>query len=178
VIAEKVLLALCADLKDPKLLEKAFDTLAAKPLTMATVAQLVDIIRQKYWEQRMELAPLVAIVGLPGLVPEKTIVPLVDKLSLYEKDSKFFEIFATSADPILTRAILVRFFDSLGLGALLKLLRNDDKEIRIKAIMALKRYHEIGALKLIIAQYEKETDPDVIKAYQDSFWMIAERSKK
>lgn len=177
-LSEKVLLALCAELKDQKLLVEAFDTLAAKPLTILPIVSLIENVRQKYWERRADLAPLVAVVGLPGLASEDQIIPMVNNLEDFKKDSKLFEALVTSSDPQLTNAILDRYFDDLGLGALLKLLRNNDKEVRIKAILALKRYNEIGALKLIIAEYEKEKDPDVIKVYRESFWMIAERKDK
>ena len=177
-LSERVLLALCAELTDPKLLSEAFETLAAKPLTISPAIELVDVIHNKYWDQRNDLAPLVAVASIPGVVPEETIDVLLNKLNPYVQDSKFIELFASSQDSNLSKAIIDRFSESLGLGALLKLLNNNDKEIRIKAIVALRRYNEIGALKLILAQYDKEKDPDVIKAYRDNFWMISEREAR
>lgn len=177
-LSERVLLALCAELKDPKLLSEAFETLAAKPLTITPAIELVDVIHTKYWDQRNELAPLVAVASLPGVVPEKTIDELLEKLVPFVQDAKFIELFASSQDPYLSKAIIERYSENLGLGSLLKLLNNGDKQIRMRAISALKRFNEIGALKLILAQYDKEKDPDVIKAYRDNFWMISEREAR
>jgi HEAT repeat protein len=63
----------------------------------------------------------------------------------------------------------------LGLGGLINLLTDSDKDIRIAAVRALKGYNDIGALKFIIDNFEREKDPEVREAYRENFWVIKER---
>ena len=55
------------------------------------------------------------------------------------------------------------------------LLLSNDRNVKMQAMKLLTSVNDVAAMKLIIERYEKETDPDVRKAYQDTFWFIKQR---
>ena len=78
---------------------------------------------------------------------------------------------------LISRIVVEQFGTSIGLGRLLALLDNSDRDVRIGAIKQLKSTNDVGALKMIIDHYETEVDPEVRTIYKDSFWVIKERGE-
>lgn len=175
--SEKVLLAVCADTKDPTTLAEAFDTLAGKSLVIEPSASLVNWVRANSWEKRSDFARPIGVVGSLALVDEAQIEETFKSLNKIASSRKVIDILAQSNDPRVVSATIRHFSGRLGLSGLLSLLSNPDKEIRIMAVRALKGYNDVAALRLIIQQYEQEKDPDVKRTYAETFWVIQQREE-
>ncbi|RMG43719.1 MAG: hypothetical protein D6719_03275 [Candidatus Dadabacteria bacterium] len=174
---EKILLALCADDLDPRVRQEVFDILAGKSLVTEPSASLVSWVRDNYWDQRAQFAQAIGVLGSLEYVSKKEISQAFDSIDQFAKDSELIEMLIDSNQPVIIDEIVKRYSDMLGLGSLLPLLENRDKQVRMIAIRALKKFNDIGALRLIIDFYEREKDPEVKQLYRDTFWMIKEREE-
>jgi len=175
--AEKVLLAVCADVNDPDTLLEAFDTLAGRTLTVQPSAGLVTWVRKHYWDKRANFAKAVGVLGNLDRVTPKDVEDLFGSLDQFARDSDLVDLLLLTDNAVVVRTVISKYADLINLNGLLKLLGNSDKAIRIEAIKGLKRYNDIGALKIIIDHYEKEQDQDVKQVYKDTFWMIKQRQE-
>jgi hypothetical protein len=175
---ERILMVVCAEVDDPALRVEAFDILAGKTLTKQPSAMLVDWVRRNAWENRSQFVRSIGVLGNLGKVSDEEAKEAFRAFEPLLKDSRVINAMLDTNDPFVTKLILERYSASLGLGSLLSMLRNKDKEVRILAIQSLKNFNDVGALKLILDSYDQETDPAVRTAYQENFWMIREREQK
>lgn len=177
VDAEKILLGICAEAQDDQVLREAFDILAGKSPSIEPSASLINWIRKFYWERRLELASAVGVLGNLDRVSESDVIKAFDAFDGFVRDSDLIHILIDTNNPLIVRLIINRYADLLNIGALISLLEDSDKLVRIAAVKALKGTNDLGALKLIIDRWEKERDPEVRKVYSDSFWAIKQREK-
>ncbi len=175
---ERILLVVCADVADENLKIEAFDTLAGKTMTIQPSAMLVDWVRRNAWENRAQFVRSIGVLGNLNRVPQEEAKEAFRAFEPLLKDSRVINAMLDTKDPFITKLILERYSSSLGLGALLSMLRNDDPSVRILALQSLKNFNDVGALKLLLDSYEKEKDESVRKVYRDNFWMIREREAK
>lgn len=175
VDSERVLLALCAQGGDPSLLTETFDTLAGKSLTIEPSASLVGWIRRNYWEKRADFARIVGMLAFLNIASVDEIRTTLDGMERFAKDPAWIDILLDVKNPVVSKLIVEKYSDLLGLGGLLNLLGNSDREVRITAIRQLKGYNDVGALKFILDHYERERDPVVREAYKENFWVIKQR---
>lgn len=175
VAVEEVLLSICADDTNPDIAVEAFDTIASKSLQIEPSASLVEWIRDSYWEKRKDF---VRIVGMLSHVENYSKEELEKELGVfdkYAKDKHLIEILVGAGNPAITKFIVIKYKDLIGIGRLLLLLNDPNKEVRMIAITSLKDYNDVGALRIIIDAYEREKDPEVKKLYEESFWVIRQR---
>lgn len=173
--SERILLGICADVSDPVVSAEAFDIMAGKSLTIQPSAALVEWVRQNYWAKRADFAKPIGVLGNLDLVSLDQVKESVTVFDRYVKDSRLINLLLEANHPIVTKVVLEKYSELLSLGALLNLLRNSDKTVRMLAVRALKPYNDIGALKIIIDHYEHEKDEEVKKVYRETFWMIEKR---
>jgi hypothetical protein len=172
---EKVLLAICADYQDEKVLKEAFDTLAARTVSAEPASSMIEWIRANYWESRAEFASVVGILSFLDIATDQDLERVFNLFDRYVRDSDLIEILLDTDDPKILKLVIKRYDDQLGLGTLLDLLDTPDKAVRISVVKSLKKYNDLGVLKMILDRYDQEQDPEVRKVYQDSFWTIRER---
>ena len=173
--AERILLAVCAEVQEKKILIQAFDLLAGKSLSIKPVAGLVPWIRRNQWAKRGDLAHAVGVLGHEEMFTEKDIADALVAFEPYLRDSELAEVLATSGKANITKVVVDNYSEMIGLGGLLALLKNPEKRVKVAAIKHLKGYNDLGALKLIVDAYEREKDPEIREIYKDNFWMIKER---
>ena len=176
VDSERALLALCGEVQDQDLLLRVFDNAAGKSLSTEPAASLVKWIRSGYWERRGELAQLVGILGSIGSVTEEQIKSSLDVLDHFAKDENLIDILLSANNPLISRAVLERFPKLIKLRAMLALLGNSDRQVRLLAIEQLKGTNDLGVMKLIIDNYEQERDPELRAKYKENFWFIAQKA--
>ncbi len=175
VDAERVLLGVCAQGAPTDVLQDAFDTLAGKSLTIEPSAALVDWVRRNHWDNRVHFARAAGVLGYIDAVSESEFIAAFDSLDKYVKDPDLLDILLESKNTKISRMVVTRYAGNLGLGGLINLLKDNDKDVRMTAIKALKEFNDIGALKFILDAYENERDADVRQAYRDNFWVIKQR---
>jgi hypothetical protein len=176
VEVERILLLMCADLKDEALLLEAFDTLVGKSLRIQPSAGLAEWVRRNAWENRVKYAHAIGVFGNLSKVPDEDAREAFRVFEPVLKDPKLISLLVQSNDPFLTKLVLEKYPKSLNLGTLLGMLGHKDKGARLLAVKALEGFNDVGALRIIIDNFERETDPEVKQAYKDTFWMIRERS--
>lgn|GEM_PF-1387601 len=173
--SERVLLAICADTVDQTILTEAFDTLAGKSLTIQPSAALVNWIRSNHWDIRGNFAHAVGVLGSADLVDAATIAEALRSFDQFSRDERLLDTLLNNSSSAVVKVIIERYADRLGVGGLIGLLGNPDKNVRLTALKSLKDFNDIGALKLIIDNFERESDPEVKQAYRDTFWVIRQR---
>lgn len=174
VDAERILLAIMADTKDPSLLLEAFDILAGKSVTIEPSATLVNWVRVHYWQQRASFAHVIGVLGSLDAVSMQEVEESFSAFDSYVKKSDLIRILLETKRPVVDQLVLKRYGDLVELGDKLNLLKSSDKAVRMAAIRSIHTNH-IGALKFIIDAYEDETDPDVRALYKEQFDIIRER---
>lgn len=178
VATEKILFAICADESDSNILTEAFDTLAAKSLTVQLGADLIEWVRHNHWDDRVSFIKAIGMLVNADMVDKQAINDSIQSFDPYINDSNLLDILLDNNQGGIVKATVERFSRGLGLGRLLSLLKNPDSSVRIAAIVTLKGYNDVSALKIIIDAFESETDEAVRQVYRDSFWFIKQRELK
>ncbi|MCB0330182.1 MAG: hypothetical protein KDD70_10970 [Bdellovibrionales bacterium] len=178
VQSEDVLLAALADITDTTLARKAIETLAAKSLVKEPSATLMKWVRQDQWDEREKFARLVGILGNLDKVSNDLIEEELKVLDSLIRDSDLLDILLDTDNPLIVSTVVTKYGNLLGLGTLLILLDSREPSVRIEAIRALKDFNDLGALKIIIDHYEKESNPTVKQVYRDTFWVIKKREEE
>lgn len=173
--SESVLLAISADSSDPDVLRGAFDSLAAKSISVEPARSLVDWVRKNYWEERVEFVPLIGTLANVDKFELKRVEETLDVLKGFTKDTKLIDILLESGDPVVARVILEDYADVLGIGRILNLLGHSDREVRIAAIGRLIGTNNLGVAKIVLDHYETEKDPEIRKLYAETFWFVQRR---
>jgi len=176
VAAERVLLAVLADSYGDSVLREAFDLLAGKSPTIQPSGALTEWVKKNHWDRRAEFAPIVGILGNLEYVSDQQVEQAFGVLDTIGRDTSLLEILLDANQPMVVKQILDRYSDLLGLGVLLNLLSHPDSEVRIAAVRSLRGFNDIGALKIIIDHYERERNAAVKAAYEDTFWVIRQRT--
>jgi hypothetical protein len=167
-----------AELEDQTLLQEAFDNLAVKSFDIEPAAALVKWIRLNHWEERGSFAHAIGVIQYADLVDPGEVEKAVAVFDPYSKDRDLAIGLVRTKQPLVLRSVIQRYPDALGLAGLLRLLSNEDKDIRIMVVKALGKYNDVGALKLILDAYRAENNPEVKQAYRDTFWVIKEREER
>jgi hypothetical protein len=175
VSVEKILYAICSDKLSEEVLLEAFDTLASRSLIIMPSSQLVEAVRSRYWERRREFIYIVGILGNIELASDEELKGALQLLDPFTRDRSLVETLADAGIPRLTRLTVERYQDLMGAVRLINLLSSTDRDLKLSAIKALTKHNDVGALKMIIEAYERESDPLVKKAYEESFWVVRQR---
>ena len=175
--AEKILLSICADNYDRDVLVEAFDIVAGKNPVIEPAATMIAWIRSDYWEERGEFVHALGVLSALSVMSLEDVRRAVAVFERFSGDKRFLKALIGTNHPLVLRVVLEKYPGKVGLAGLVELLDFPDKEIRLMTIKVLSPYNDIAALKLIIERYESERDPEVRKAYEESFWVIKERSR-
>jgi len=175
VITERILLAICADVEDREILREAFDTLAGKSIVVQPAAALIDWVRRAYWENRVDFARVIGVLGSLEYVEESDIRESFQSFDKYVRDARLVSILLDTKHPLVTRVVVQKYASLLNSATLLGLLDNADAEVRIAAIHSLGGLNDVSALRIIIDKYERERDPAVREVYRNTFWVLQNR---
>ena len=170
--AEQVLYALCAAGANPT---EALELLAGRNLQDKQIAAVVERVRSAYWEKRDKVSKAIGVLALHSTMDEASINDAVKQFEPFGDDKKTINALLGLGDEHILQAVIKTFPDKVGFGALLKLLESNVPEVRITAVHSLKAFNDVSALKVILSYYDKEKNEDVRKAYQDTFWNIADK---
>lgn len=173
--APRVLLAVLVQAEDAELVREAFDLLAGRPVESEPSDTLLRWIKSNKWAQRAEYARAVGVFALLDKVQPVEFERATRAVELISAEPSLVQAIMDSNSPTAIRVVAERHADKMGLGLLLQLLRHEDKGVRIIGVRHLKGYNDLGALKFIIDNYEREKDPEVRKVYQETFWVIRQR---
>ena len=176
--SEKVLLALCADGYPVEFRGEIFETLLGKSLTIEPAASLSTVIQKYFWEHRGQMAKAVGVVANISVLPPQEVLDGLNSLGVWGGDAKIIKVLLNSQNMTIIRYVLDKYPNAVSLGPLLDLLESPDKDIRLISVHLLGSYNDVGAIKLIIDHYEKERDPEVKKLYEQTFWVIKQRTSK
>lgn len=178
IASGEVLMLILASNDDQTILDESFDVLAGKSISSPAAVKFIAWIRSKHFNERGRLGSVIGGLNNIGSLSKNEAEAVLRKVEPYLKDKDLVGVLAEVDSPEI-QAVLVRNYpETLGFAGLLNVLSTAPKEIRIDAVHALKAYNDVGALKLIIDKYERESDPDVRRAYKDTFWMIQEREDR
>lgn len=177
VAVEDILFSVCADSDNGDILVEAFDTLGSRSLAHEPGSSLVEWVRASQWNNRKEFVHAIGVLSNQTIAVEADIKDALKVFDGYERDQRLLGILMRAENPIVTRIVVEKYGTKLGIGRLLNLLRADDTQVKLTAINALKTFNDVGALRIIIDNYEREKDPVVKAAYEESFWFIQERIK-
>jgi hypothetical protein len=166
-----------AGASEKEIVEKAFDTLAAKPLSEDALNKLVQIIRNVYYDQRAKLAKLVAVQTGSAEVNATINPEAISMLAEFIKDKALLRALLQTKNTEFIKEVLKTYSAELDLIILLDFLEHDSRDVRINTIYALKPYNDAISLKFVLERFKKEKDPEIIELYKQNFWMIAERYK-
>lgn len=175
---EDLLLAICADSPDAEAKKAAFDILAAKSFSKEPASSLIKWVRLKAWDKRMNFAEAVGVLSNINYFSDDQINQAFDVFTPYIKDQAITSALLDSQNPKLVKAVVTKYSKNIGLGRRLVLLTYPDKDVRILAVKSLEGINDIAGLKMILDYYSKEKDPEVKKAYSDTFWVIREKEHR
>lgn len=176
-ISHEVLFAICADDFSIELKQEAIEYLTGRGLSDPSINDLLQWIKGEHWEQRAVLAQA---VGSYVMGDKLTEVVLEERFSIfkdYTQDEALFKILLESPKPAVARVLLKMYRDVIPKRAIVQLLGNSEKPIRLAAIEALKFANEVEVLNAILAYYNVESDPEVKDRYKKELWVIRQRDK-
>jgi len=173
--AERALLVVCALVKDKRLKEHAFSTLAGRTLSAEPARTLVSWVKSKYWGRRSRLAAPVSILSLKDIASKQEIETAFDQLAPYFSGNNIFTMFDKIGDSTLTLLALERVGQSLPSEVLVGLLNNKKSAVRIEAVKALGGRNDLSVLHAITKAHKKEKDPEVLQVYEEVHWSTRDR---
>lgn len=175
MMAPRVLLGVLVQTPETDVLREAFDLLAGRDVDTEPSDTLLKWVKANKWPQRTEYARAIGAFSLLDKLQPAEYQRAAKAIELVSSEPSLVQAIMDSNSPAAIKIVAERHADKMGLGLLLQLLRHDDKTVRIIGVKHLKGYNDLGALKYIIDNYEREKDPEVKKVYQDTFWVIRQR---
>jgi len=175
IAVERILYAICADEQDLDILLEAFDTVASRSLSIEPGASLIEWVRNNYWNNRTDFIQAIGVLSSLDVADTAMIESAFAVFDRYAKDKRLISILLDAENPVISRVVIDKYRGLIGVGKLLGLLSNSDPEVRYAAVVSLKDFNDIGALRIIIESYEHEKDPKVRKAYEENLWVIKQR---
>ncbi|MCS6961724.1 MAG: hypothetical protein NZT61_04385 [Deltaproteobacteria bacterium] len=159
-------------------LEKLWAIINQSPVSEKNVSEALKIIRSRFSDQKLELLNLLTLMAFSKFYPTADAISILkDHSFALKKDKELLKIvFDLENEGLITAAFKI-FKHQLTIGQLLHFLNHNSPEIRKSAIESLIGVKDLGAMKIILDNYNKEKNSDVRKLYEDSFWFIRERSK-
>ncbi len=175
VACEGVLFAIAAGDYSSELVLEAFDTLTGRSIISEPSASLIEWIRKNYWERRANFVKAVAAIAMIELVGEEEVLKSFKVFDGFVKDFELIDILIGSNNTAIVEMTVNKYWSIMGLRRLIDLMDHHDRRVRIAVVRAMKDFNDVGAIKLIIDHYEKESDAEVKKVYSDTFWFIKQR---
>lgn len=176
--AEPILLSILATTEKEPVAEKALEVLTGKSPSVEPSASLLKWVRETNWDKRAEFARLIGLLGNLEHVEQAELEAAFDELESVVRDSDMLDILLDADEPTVNAALLKKYGDLFSLGTLLTMLTNKDPEVRILAVRGLKDFNDLGALKIIIDNFEREENEEVREVYRDTFWVIRKREEQ
>ena len=165
---------LLIELEKPDLISEAWDYVSGRSGGDMFTARLVSDLKPLGKEQRSKWAALVGVSSLEGdpsdAVLERAFLPLESSVA----GDKVLSTLLSSPNQRFLTEYLKRYHARIPGAAMIALLSNPDKVIRISAIQAIKDVNETPVLQIVLEAYAAEQDPDVRKEYQQ-LWIIKQR---
>ncbi len=175
--SESALLAVCALANDQVVALAAFDTLAARTITLDYLDRILEQIKRNYWEHRGKLVKAIGILGLSEISTDEQIQYAYDTLIPYfSLDSLITALTAANNEKLIYTAVH-RFSGLIPADHLIKLLSHPSKRVRIEAVKGLKGSNELRVLQGILRSYKKEEDEEVRKLYNEVHWVTKEEQR-
>jgi|GEM_PF-4693546 len=171
-----VLLKLVSSLEDENLERVTFDILSGKNITKEPVASILNWVKKNHVKKRGEFAKTLGIFAFPNIFstdPEK-IDYLLKTYGEYLTDKNLLKLFISSNNSDLLAKIIKTYPEKISLFYKLNLLKSDSKDLKITVIDSIET-NDVGALNIIVSNYEKEKDLEVKQAYRDKFWVLKDR---
>lgn len=172
--ADQALLAVCATAKDVSVAQDAFDILAGRSLRMQPAESLIQWIKTKFWDYRKRAVKAIGILSLIDRASPEDIDTAFNALMPFSAGG-LFRVMTGTKNKILIKQAVDRLGAITPSGELMPLLANEDKDIRIAAVEALKGRNELVVLQGILRAFEKEKDPEVREVYRKVHWVTRER---
>ncbi len=169
--AEKVLLAVSADVETPDLMERAFEITAGKNIVTVPSADIVEWVRANDWDNRGKYTNLVGIIANLDSFSEEKFIECIKSLDNEIRKTSFRDVLIKSKHPDILRVLLRDYPLLINLTTKLSLLRHPNKELKIAVIKAINT-NNIGALQQIKKSFDREKDEEVKEAYRKHFWVI------
>ncbi len=174
---ERILLALCVISPNEKLAGQVLEILSERLIQSQPAAQLVKWSQGLPWEKRKTLAKPIGILGLIDLATDAEINFAFGTIMGHSGGTELFRATVKSENAKLTQEALHRIGPIMPPGELIPLLQNKHKEVRIAAVKALKGINDVEILHKISRAFERETDKEVIKVYDEVHWVARNKTK-
>jgi hypothetical protein len=175
---EKILLTLAATEMKTEVALEIFDTLASKELVHRLSSKLMRWVKDNFWEDRLKFGKSIGLLALNDEFSESDLQESLAGFDAYVTDRTLLAALLSAENSRIVEAVVNRFKDVVPISNLLLLLTDTNKNIRIAAIKAAARTNDVGALRYVLKNYESERDPDVRRAYEESFWVVKQRIAK
>jgi hypothetical protein len=177
ISVEPVLLAICATEADPEIALEAFDILAGRGAQTQPGEALIAWIKARFWDYRTQAVKPVGILGLVDRASNTEIDQALEALLPFSKGG-LFGVMIHSGNKYLEKQAVERLGVITASDELIPLLSNDDPEVRIAVVVALKGRNELAVLRSILKAYKREQDPEVQKAFRENHWVTREREQE
>lgn len=175
---EKILLTLCATEINSEVSLEIFDTLASKELVHKLSSKLMRWVKDNFWQDRIKFSKSIGLLALNDEFTDSDLQGALAGFESYVSDRSLLGALLSAENSRIVEAVINRFKDVVPISNLLLLLTDTNKNIRIAAVRAAGRTNDVGALRYVLKNYELERDPDVRRAYEESFWVVKQRIAK
>jgi len=173
--ADQVLFAASLSASDPKISLAAFNALGGKPITDVFVSNLLDFVRTNMPNEKQSVAKLVSSIALRDYLASADFSTAFEGLDKLPKYQDLVLLLLRSDISSVVTEVIQRYGHLLSTSSLLDLLAHHEKVVRLIAVKNLKSANDIGALKILLDSYGKETDPEVRAAYEENISVVKER---
>ncbi len=164
---------------DSSSLEIIWSLINQAPIQDPLLMEAIQLVKSKYSNQKHEFIELLSLIRFNEHIPPIEGIAVLKKfIPQIKKDKNFINLIFNLKNPELITLAFNHFKDYLSIDMLLMFLTHPVPDIKAMAIVSLKNVKDIGALKLIINNYEKEKDPKIRQLYEANFWVIQERINK
>jgi hypothetical protein len=173
--SEKVLLYLLADEYPAELQGEIIELLAAKSLTKPLAQSLIQWVRNKRWNTKTKYARAIGVLANLDLFQVQEIEEAIAVFADSLRDPAVLDTLLEVGDDRINEILLKNYPQALDATILIRLLGISEGETKKLVIYQLAKENNIAILKIIIDLYERESDPEVKKLYEEQFWVIRER---
>ena len=175
--SESALIAACALADSIDLSVAAFDTLAARSIETQPAEIFISFVKNRYWKYREKLVKPIGILSNFDIASDAEISFAFDQLMPFSASGELFGVIVKSDEPELIRQAVDRMGAITPSGDLIELLYFRDKQVRLSVVKTLAGRNEAVLLQSITRAYDNESDPEVLKLYNELHWVTRNRKK-
>lgn len=176
--AEKVLWATVLIVANDEAREWAFDVLASRSIASRSMSNLYDLVRSRYYQQRMVVSPVLAALALEGEVPEEVFERPFEGWEGKPEQKILVEVVLKGPSGGAIGELIQRYPTLLDRFTMLELTKHPSAAVRAIAVSSFADAHDIVFLKVLADNYAEETDSAVRAVYQEKISVIRERMRK